>query len=643
HDVRAAGSAGAGGDLVGGEPLSERTSPVMAHPSPADDEVVGGRASAYKPIAAYGVIGDMRTCALVGLDGSIDWCCLPRFDSSSVFGAVLDAERGGRFHIAPTAAYEAEQRYLDSTNVLVTAFRTETGTVELTDFMPTPEAPTGRRVHHEVHRRIACTEGRVEVEIRFEPRFDYGQAATELIARRHGVLATDQDAEAVALSTVENVWWRIERDRPAAHAALTVEAGDEFWTVLRYDDDEVRPIERYESDRKLEATTSYWRDWADGITYDGPYRAQVERSALALKLLSYAPTGAFVAAPTTSLPEEIGGVRNWDYRYTWLRDAAFTIYALHVIGHYEEADRFMNYLKRVTRKSMDHLQVMFGIGGERDLTERTLDHLEGYRGSRPVRVGNGAYDQLQLDVYGEVMEAAFLWHHNNRMTEGLWSLLARLADWVAANWRTPDSSLWEVRAERRHYVFSKVMCWVALDRAVEMAEQLELPGDVEGWRTQRDDIHADVLEHGWNEEKRAFVQHYDTDALDAANLLIPLVRFLPRDDPRVRSTIEATVRELTNADYELVYRYRNPDGLPGSEGVFSICTFWLADALLVTGDVEHGERIFRRMLGHANHVGLYSEELNAATGEFLGNFPQAFTHIALINTAQILEWAHGRA
>lgn len=596
----------------------------------------------YAPISSYGAIGDQRTVALVGMSGSVDWCCFPRFDSPSVFGALLDRERGGRFRIAPTGPFESAQWYLPGTNVLVTQFSTGDGAAEITDFMPVlPPDPHSRR-YHEIHRRIECIEGGIDLEILFEPRFDYGAADVRLLPRRHGVLATDGQDEALALSAVPDVWWHVDADGARVTASLRLEAGDASWMVLRYDDDEVRPIERYDSPAKLKETIQFWSAWSAGLQYDGPYRETVERSALALKLLFYAPTGAVVAAPTTSLPEKIGGVRNWDYRYTWLRDASYTLYALLVLGQHDEARQFMNFLKRVARKSDGHLQIMFGIGGERDLSERTLAHLEGYRGSAPVRVGNGAFDQLQLDVYGEVMETAYLWVQHNPMSEGLWALLRRIADWVADHWTQKDHSLWEVRAGLQHYTFSKVMCWVALDRAVRMAEDLELEADVPRWACERDRIHADVMEKGWNEQKGAFVQHYDTTSLDASNLLLPVVRFLPKDDPRVKRSLESHLEELSANEQDLVFRYLNPDGLPDREGVFSLCTFWLADALILTGQRERGETIFRHMIGRANHLGLHSEEIDPDTGEFLGNFPQAFTHIAIIVTAHLLEWTRSR-
>ena len=599
------------------------------------------REAAYAPISSYGVIGDMRTAALVGLNGSIDWYCAPEFSSCSVFASLLDARRGGSFCISPTEAYTTEQRYLPATNVLVTTFHCDSGgALEICDFMPVDR--NGRRGRYaELHRQVRCTRGTVDVLVRFAPRLNYAATRTRLIPRRNGVLATDDDDEALALSAPADVWWHLESDIATANFRLGCD--EHAWFVLRYDDDEVLPIDEYGSEEALRDTVAFWDSWVSRIRYRGRHRAVVERSALTLKLLCYEASGAIVAAATTSLPEEIGGSRNWDYRFTWLRDAAFTLDALHAIGQIDEAGAWMAFLRRVTRKSgAKHLQIMYGIDGARDLTERSLPHLEGYRCSGPVRVGNGAYDQLQLDVYGEVLATAYLWSRNAPVGEGTWASLCRLVDWVADHWREPDSGIWEVRAGVQHYVMSKVMCWVALDRGIRIATEFDLRADLDRWNSERDAIRADILERGWSESKQSFVQYYGTEALDAANLIIPMVGFLPGDDPHVKGTIAATLRELTSEDRELVYRYRNEDGLEGGEGVFSICTFWLAQALILSGAVDQGERIFLRMLKHANHVGLYSEELDPENGEFLGNFPQAFTHIALINCADALAAARER-
>jgi GH15 family glucan-1,4-alpha-glucosidase len=590
--------------------------------------------SAYPPISAYGVIGDMRTAALVGLNGSIDWCCLPEFPSPSTFAAILDESRGGRFQIVPAGTHTSEQRYLPATNVLVTAFHDSTGTLELCDFMPV--GPEGRRPGFaEIHRQIKCTRGQMDISICFSPRFDYAVKPAHIIPRKNGLLATDDDNEAAALSAPADLWWQV--DEMGATARLRMRAGESAWFVLRYDDDEVLPIASYKSQDRLQQTITFWDGWVATLKYEGTHRAVVERSALALKLLCYEPTGSIIAAPTTSLPEEIGGERNWDYRFIWLRDASFTLDALQGLGQHEEASAFMAFLRRITRKATDsHLQIMYGVDGSRDLPERTLPHLSGYRNSAPVRVGNAAVNQLQLDVYGEILNTAYRWSRSATVGEGTWWSLSRLVDWVSVHWGDPDSGIWEVRATEEHYVMSKVMCWVALDRGVKMGREFDLPCNIARWEAARDAVWAEVMERGWSEKRQSFVQFYGTEALDAANLIIPMVGFLPPDHERVKGTIAATLRDLTSDDKELVYRYRNDDGLPGSEGVFSICTFWMAQALILSGDAEQGERIFCRMLKHANHVGLYSEELDPKTGGFAGNFPQGLTHIALINCALAL-------
>ncbi len=604
--------------------------------SPADAPVRRSGAVRHRPISDYGLIGDMRTAALVGLDGAIDWCCLPRFDSGSVFAALLDTERGGTWAIHPEGRWTSTQRYLPRTNILETTFRTaEGGVISLTDFMPVAEdgRPSGQ--HPEIHRRMRCSRGRVAMSMTFMPRFEYGARTTRLDLLRAGLFATDRTDQVLTLSSAKPFEWQVEQS--TATARFELEKGEERWMVLRYDDDDIHPVDRYESSRKLDNTAAFWQRWSAKVRYRGPYRGMVKRSALALKLLTHAETGALIAAPTTSLPETVGGGRNWDYRFVWLRDAAFTLAALDAVGHHREADQFMRFLKKVCRhEGGGHLQIMYGIDGRRDLVERQLDHLSGYRNSRPVRVGNGAVGQLQLDVYGEVLETADIWRRNHEMTEGTWRVLRGLVDWVSRNWHLPDSSIWEVRGEVRHYVFSKVMSWVALDRGVQIAEELNLESDTVAWRAARDRVHAEIMERGWSEERQSFVQSYDHDALDAAALAIPMVRFLPWNHARVHGTVHAIARELTTQDGELVFRYRHPDGLEGEEGAFSICTFWLAQALAMIGEREQAERVFRRMLRHANHVGLYSEEIDPYTGEFLGNFPQAFTHIALINCAAAL-------
>jgi GH15 family glucan-1,4-alpha-glucosidase len=585
-----------------------------------------------QPISSYGMIGDMRTAALVGLDGGIDWCCLPRFDSGSVFAALLDPDRGGTWAIRPAVPWTSTQRYLPRTNILETTFTTGEGVVSVTDFMPVGEDGRPSEPHPEIHRHLRGRRGRVPMEMVFMPRFEYGARVTRLEVLRAGLFATDRTDQVLTLSSALPFEWVV--DQNTATTRFWLAKGVTRWLVMRYDDDDVHPVDRYASASKLDITAAYWQRWSSRVRYSGPFRSMVKRSALALKLLTHAETGAVIAAPTTSLPETIGGTRNWDYRFVWLRDAAFTLAALDAVGHGAEADAFMRFLKKVCRhEGGGHLQIMYGIDGRRDLVERQLDHLSGYQGSRPVRVGNGAAGQLQLDVYGEVLETAELWRRNHEMTEGTWRVLRGLVDWVSRNWHLPDSSIWEVRGEARHYVFSKVMSWVALDRGIRMVADLGLEGDSAAWAAARDALWNEIMTRGWSEERQSFVQAYDSDTLDAAVLAIPMVRFLPWSDRRVVATVRTIAREVTTADGELVYRYRCPDGLEGQEGAFSICTFWLAQTLAMIGDRKRADRVFRRMLRHANHVGLYSEQIDPSDGRFLGNFPQGFTHIALINCA----------
>ncbi len=593
-----------------------------------------GPAPAGLPIGGYGLIGDRRTAALVGTDGSLDWWCAPRFDSPAVFAALLDDANGGRWRVAPRGPWTSEQRYLPATNVLVTTFHLEGGgVVTVTDLMP---EGTERGRASAIHRRVACVRGAATVEVLFAPRFGFGLRRTALHLRRHGVLATDEEHEALTVSATPGVAWRL--DGADATASLALRAGDCEWLVLRFDDDEVHQVVVAACERALERTALFWDRWVSAMRYRGPYRREVARSALVLALCSDAETGAIIAAPTTSLPELPGGGRNWDYRYVWLRDAAFVLYALDRAGFGQMVDAFLRFFKRVCRHAGGgHLQIMFGVDGRRDLPETTLDHLAGYRGARPVRVGNAAARQFQLDVYGEIFEVVALTHRGREVAEGLWHVLHRLADWTAAHWREPDFSIWEARQAPKDFVFSKVMAWVALERAVHMAGRYGLPGDVETWKREAAAVHAAVLGRGWDADRRTFVQAFGEPQLDAAALRIPRVSFLRRSDPRVRSTLEAVRAELASSCEELIYRYRSPDGESGGEGAFVACSFWVAQTLAMVGEHAEGERLFRNLLRRANHLGLFAEEIDPATGEQLGNFPQALSHAALINAAIILE------
>ena len=586
---------------------------------------------AQQPISAYGLIGDMRTAALVGLDGAIDWCCLPRFDSGSVFAAILDPERGGTWSIRPADAWKSTQRYVARTNVLETTFENGGGRVVLTDFMPVDAngRPSGERP--EIHRRVRCTRGVVEMRMVFMPRFDYASRSTRLEPLAGGLIATDRTDQVVTLTSAQPFQWSLEYG--TAVTSFQVERGRDRWIVLRYDDDDVYPVDLYESGEKLEVTTAFWQRWSAGVHYTGPYRSMVKRSALALKLLTHAGSGAIIAAPTTSLPETLGGSRNWDYRFVWLRDAAFTLEALDAVGHHAEADQFMRFLKRVCRhEGGKHLQIMYGIDGRRDLVERQLEHLSGYRNSRPVRIGNGAAGQLQLDVYGEVLETADRWRRHHGMSEGTWRVLRPLVDWVAGHWRQPDSGIWEVRNGPFHFTHSKVMCWVALDRAARLADRGELPAaPAPRWRREADAIRAFVDTQCWSEALGSYTRTAGSGDVDASLLMLPLVEYPDPGGRRIGGIIDAVNRLLRNGD--VVYRYHAEDGVPGGEGCFLNCSFWLAGALARCGRVAEATALMDRLVGRANDVGLFAEEIDPATGAFLGNFPQALVHLALIDAA----------
>jgi GH15 family glucan-1,4-alpha-glucosidase len=598
----------------------------------------------YLPIENYGVIGDMRSVALVGKNGSIDWCCLPSFDSQSVFAALLDDRKGGFWSIAPSVECAVRQMYLPDTNVLMTRFFADQGMAEVIDFMPIgPEAGGETRQESRQIVRIAKSiRGSIPFRMECRPAFDYARQTHELHVdrERRGAIFASRHQQFV-----------LKGDRPleprdgAAIAEFNLESGEEATFALRHRGgtaDLQLADEEIDGCALLHETVRFWREWSGRSRYHGRWREMVNRSALLLKLLTYLPTGAIVAAPTTSLPESIGGVRNWDYRYTWVRDAAFTVYSLMRLGHIDEAGAFAKFMQqRATEESPDNgpLNVMYGIDGRHDLVEEELPHLDGYRGSKPVRIGNAAYGHLQLDIYGELMDSLYLYDkYGAPLSYDMWSTVERLLNWVAKNWEQPDQSIWEVRGPRRNFTYSKLQCWVALDRGVRLARKRSFPAEGDSWRRERNRIYRAIMQEGWNEKEGAFTQSFGSDALDAATLMMPLMLFVSPSDPRMTATI-ARVRKELAAD-SLVHRYEigkaARDGLPGTEGFFSVCSFWLVEAMARAGQVEEAQLLFEKLLGYANHLGLFSEEISGK-GELLGNFPQALTHLGLISAAHNLD------
>jgi GH15 family glucan-1,4-alpha-glucosidase len=593
----------------------------------------------YKRISDYGLIGNSLSAALVSNEGSIDWCCLPRFDSASVFAALLDDRKGGKFQIKPRVPFKSHQQYFRETNVLQTVFWTENGIAGVTDFMPCFEVSARRLAQPpEVHRIVHCLQGKVPMEIRFEPRLDYARGNTVIRPRKHGVTAR-HEIGVVALSA--DVPLHVRAGRAVGRFTLEQLENAEF--VLSNGTSSPRSARSHSSRAKLERTLEYWQRKASGCVVSGPWRDAIVRSYLALHLMIYSPTGAIVAAPTTSLPEEIGGERNWDYRYAWLRDASLTLNALFRLGHTDEATGFFNWLTALCAKCGPKAQILYDIDFEDPLDEVPLTHLRGYRDSRPVRVGNAAYQQLQLDVFGEVVLAAYNYLNlSGHLARRDWELIESFIDAACDTWELPDSGIWEMRGGPYHFVHSKLMCWVALDRGIKMAERLGHTKKLRGWREAARDIREDILAKGWNPEKRAFTQHYDTTALDASNLLMPIFGFLPVSDERMASTIERTVEELGHDG--LLQRYRTDktdDGLSGSEGSFLWCSFWLVRNLIRMGRVDEARARYERLLGYANHLGLLSEMVDPASGEALGNFPQALTHLAVVITGLELTKALG--
>ncbi len=587
----------------------------------------------YKPIGDYGIIGNGYSAALVSTDGSIDWCCLPRFDSPSVFAAILDDEKGGRFHIRPETPFQSHQAYITDTNVLQTTFRTDTGTVTVTDFMPCYRISRRRLTRfNEIHRLVECTGGRVALEAMFQPKLNYARGETVINSAKYGLTARGGTEKLALYSRLP-----FAIDRGKAVGRFTLQHGKRAEFIISYGTDQPRI---YGSVGKLKRTLAYWQQKAAACTVSGKWREPIVRSYLTLHLLMYSPTGAVVAAPTTSLPEKIGGERNWDYRYAWLRDASLTLNSFFYLGHAEEAAGFMKWLMTVCVKCGPKTQILYGIDLEDPLEEQKLEHLKGYRDSRPVRIGNDAYLQFQLEVFGEVIESADNYLIiGGHITRRAWKLLENFVNAACENWQLPDSGIWEVRSSPKHFVHSKLMCWVAVDRGIKIAEKLGYKKNLERWQRNAREIREDILSRGWNSQRRAFTQHYDTSALDASNLLIPIFGFLPVSDERIVSTIERTVEELSFNG--LLRRYRTEeteDGLSGSEGAFLWCSFWLVRVLLRLGRLEEATALYEKLLGYGNHLGLFSEMVDPASGEALGNFPQALTQLAVIITG--LELLH---
>jgi GH15 family glucan-1,4-alpha-glucosidase len=600
----------------------------------------------YPPIAEHGLIGDLQTAALVTTDGSIDWYCCPRFDSPSVFGSLLDVGKGGRFQVRPTGSdYAVKQMYLPDTAVLLTRFMTDDGVGELLDFMP----PTGTRVsdNHRLVRLTRCVRGRIAFAVEIAPRFDYGRQSHETHVTEHGVVFVGPALSLTLHAVRDQGDERLARARTTddgdVHLTYELSAGQQRGLVLESAaDGPPRDITNAEFDRLLDETSGFWRGWLAQSTYGGRWREALNRSAISLKLMTYAPTGGLVAAPTAGLPEQVGGERNWDYRYTWVRDASFSVYALLGMGFTEEATAFCGWLRdRMEEKVGGQggpLNIMYRVDGSSDLVEESLDHWEGYRGSRPVRIGNGASDQRQLDIYGEAMDSVYVAdQHGIPLGHRGWIALRGIIDWLTDNWDLPDEGIWETRGGQKDFTYGRVMSWVAFDRAIRLATRHGRPADLTRWTKARDDIYRQVWDRGWNDERGAFVQQYADKVLDSSLLRTATVGFISPLDPQWQSTLRAMDQELVTDS--LVYRYdpaASPDGLAGDEGTFSLCTFNYVDALARAGRLGEARLVFEKMLTYANHVGLFSEEIGR-TGEQLGNFPQAFTHLALIDSAITLD------
>jgi GH15 family glucan-1,4-alpha-glucosidase len=595
----------------------------------------------YLPVSEHGLIGDMHSVALVGTNGTIDWYCCPSFDAPSLFGSLLDADRGGCFELAAAVPAKTRQFYHPDTNVLITRFFAQDGVGEIQDFMPV-RCPAEAQ-QHQLIRRVLCVRGTMPFRARVSPRFGYGMDPHTLTEVEAGALFTASSLTVRLTATVP-----VEHDGRDVAAEFKLAEGESAVFALDKAGGQAMPgpCSGEEAEELLAATVTFWRNWLSASRYRGRWREVVHRSALTLKLLTYAPTGAIVAAPTTSLPEQVGGERNWDYRYVWVRDAAFCIYALLRLGFTSEADAFMHFMVTTVTASQASpagpMQVMYGIDGRTEIPERELRHLAGYQGSRPVRIGNAAARQLQLDIYGELMDSVYLydrWHQP--ISSAQWDAITTRADWLCDHWDQPDEGIWETRGGPKKFLYSQLMCWVAIERAVRLAIRRGLPADLERWRKARDAMYRRIMDRGWSPRMKAFTQYEGGDVLDAAVLLMPLVKFISPTDPKWLSTLDALTASLVSDS--LVYRYdprASPDGVRGEEGTFSACSFWYVEALARAGRLDEARLAFEKMLTYASHLGLYAEQISR-TGEQQGNFPQALTHLALISAAFNLDRALG--
>lgn len=628
----------------------------------------------YKPIRDYAIIGNRRSAALVAKDGTIDWAPAPFLDSPSVFGAILDYTKGGFWAIQPLEDFTTEHEYVPETNILVTRFTTKQGVLELIDCLPIrnhfgngnggplgsfhiengiKQPPSEDEEILEIQRRITCIKGKTRVKVFFQPRFNYAKGSTMLSLVPGGVVAKNGNKKGVLASKapyeIQKVDAHIEeQDRAVAY--LDMKEGDKHYLTFLYNTTEIpeKTDDHYEHD--MQETKQFWQEWAhrcdlETCPIEYPYHEAVIRSSLVLKILFSEPPGSIAAAATTSLPEEIGSGRNWDYRFSWLRDSAFTLQALLWLGYLKEADEYVRWLLHECRNTEDgpeSLQIMYGLRGQKELNEQILEHLDGYKGSKPVRIGNGAYNQRQLDVFGSILNVMWRLHrmrNDYELSPEIWEVLRSLANYVAEIWRQPDEGMWEVREGTQHFVYSKVMCWVALDRALKLAEVYGFESEKDVWEKERAAIRAEVMEKGWSEEKQSFTLGFGSEKLDCAALLMPVLGFIEGSDPKMVSTIQAIEKELSVGE-GLYRRYTDSpqDGMPGGEGAFLLCSFWMVDALLFAGQKEKAQELFEKLLTYRNHLGLYSEEIDPKTKEFLGNFPQAFTHVGLINSSFYLSF-----